>query len=309
LDPLKKYAWQERGSSSTAHNQNISSHDASMYMKPSRSSVGSLPSSLQSSGPSAVAASLGPATPSGASALPRRSAARPQPLFVGGEIGYVGGHGDVNLVGTPEYLAPEIWQGHSHGQEVDWWSVGVILYEMLVGVTPFAAESLSVLFDNCVFRKLEWGSDAEHVPAAARDLIERLLEKRPEARLGSRGANEIKNHEYFKDVNWETLLQTQPRFVPRLDSSIDTSYFAGQQERHPSFFAGDAAAIGDSSDEGTRSTPSPVSLANNRASDGIFGDGVERHSAERELLKGFSFTKESFNESGGCCRASSLHIF
>ncbi len=98
-------------------------------------------------------------------------------------------------MGTPEYLAPEIWQGHSHGQEVDWWSVGVILYEMLVGVTPFAADSLSALYNNCVFGKLEWGPDADHVPPVARDLVQRLLVKRPDARLGCRGAAEIKEHE------------------------------------------------------------------------------------------------------------------
>jgi serine/threonine protein kinase len=212
----------------------------------------------------------------------------------------VGGHGDKNLVGTPEYLAPEIWQGHSHGQEVDWWSVGVILYEMLVGVTPFAAESLSALFDNCVFGKLEWGADAEHVPLAARDLVQKLLEKRPEARLGARGASEIKQHEYFKCVNWDTLLQTQPRFVPRLDSTTDTSYFAGQQERHPSFFAGNRAADqGDSSDECARSTPSTVCLSSGRNGGGFSEHASSDAADERELLlKGFSFTNESFVESG-----------
>ena len=166
--------------------------------------------------------SMGAAGGGGVSLLGRRSAARPQPLFVGGEIGYVDGLGG-NLVGTPEYLAPEIWQGHSHGQEVDWWSVGVILYEMLVGVTPFAAESLSALYSNCVFGKLEWGPDADHVPPPARDLIQQLLIKRPEARLGARGAADIKAHEYFKGVKWDTLFQTQPRFVPRLDNATDTS--------------------------------------------------------------------------------------
>jgi serine/threonine protein kinase len=223
-------------------------------------------------------------------------------LFVGGEIGYVGGDGDKDLVGTPEYLAPEIWQGHSHGQEVDWWSVGVILYEMLVGVTPFAAESLSLLFENCVFGKLEWGPDTEHVPLAARDLVQRLLEKRPDLRLGARGASEIKDHEYFKGVNWATLLQTQPRFVPRLDSTTDTSYFAGQQERHPSFFAGNPSAeLGDSSDEDARSTPSPVSsLRSHPDNGGLFQQGSGDNAAGRELLKGFSFTKESFDEAGNC---------
>jgi serine/threonine protein kinase len=225
-------------------------------------------------------------------------------LFVGGEIGYVGGHGDKDLVGTPEYLAPEIWQGHSHGQQVDWWSVGVIFYEMLVGVTPFAAESLSLLFENCVFGKLEWGPDADHVPLAARDLIQRLLEKRPELRLGARGASEIKEHEYFKDVNWGTLLQTQPRFVPRLDSTTDTSYFAGQQERHPSFFAANPSVdVKDSSsaDEDARSTPSPVQMPSTYHDGSRFGQRSHNAAAGSELLKGFSFTKESFDESGTHC--------
>jgi hypothetical protein len=167
-------------------------------------------------------------------------------------------------------------------------------------VTPFAAESLSALFDNCVFGKLEWGTDAEHVPLAARDLIQRLLEKRPEMRLGARGASEIKQHEYFKGVDWDTLLQTQPRFVPRLDSTTDTSYFVGQQERHPSFFAGSAvASLGESSDEGARSTPSPVFLSGSRNGGGFSSHASSDAADERELLlKGFSFTNESFVESG-----------
>lgn len=308
-DSLKTHNW--KGVSSSSHAQNQPSFPpldpaALPFAKSPRFSLGSIPlSALSPASSAAGVAFAGSATPvagAGSGALlGRRNAVRPQPLFLGGEIGYVGGHGDKDLVGTPEYLAPEIWQGHSHGQEVDWWSVGVILYEMLVGVTPFAAESLSALFDNCVFGKLEWGADAEHVPLAARDLIQQLLEKRPEARLGARGASEIKQHEYFKGVDWDTLLQTQPRFVPRLDSTTDTSYFAGQQERHPSFFAGGAVAgLGESSDEGARSTPSPVFLSSGRNGDGFSVHASSDVADERELLlKGFSFTNESFVESGG----------
>jgi serine/threonine-protein kinase RIM15 len=313
LDSLNKYKWQGGSNASHAHNQPsfplLDSADVS-FTKPVRASLGSIPLSAVSPAFAAVGgSSTGAMTPSAgpgavASLLGRRSAARPQPLFVGGEIGYVGGHGDKDLVGTPEYLAPEIWQGHSHGQQVDWWSVGVIFYEMLVGVTPFAAESLSLLFENCVFGKLEWGPDADHVPLAARDLIQRLLEKRPELRLGARGASEIKEHEYFKDVNWGTLLQTQPRFVPRLDSTTDTSYFAGQQERHPSFFAANPSVdVKDSSsaDEDARSTPSPVQMPSTYHDGSRFGQRSHNAAAGSELLKGFSFTKESFDESGTHC--------
>jgi serine/threonine protein kinase len=307
LDSLSKYKWLGGSSaSSSVHNQPSFSPLENSFLKPPRASLGSIPLSAVSPSLTAVgSASAAAMTPSagaaaGASLLGRRSAARPQALFVGGEIGYVGGHGDKDLVGTPEYLAPEIWQGHSHGQPVDWWSVGVILYEMLVGVTPFAADSLSALFDNCVFGNLEWGPDADHVPLLARDLIQRLLEKRPEKRLGARGASEIKEHEYFKDVKWDTLLQTQPRFVPRLDSTTDTSYFVGQQERHPSFFAANpSAGVGASSDDDSRSTPSPVFLTSSRDGSAYFGeDSGDAAAASELLLKGFSFTKASFDESG-----------
>ncbi len=319
-DSLQKHGW--LGGSTSSHTQKQPSFPpldpaALPLAKSPRFSLGSIPLSAVSPAPSAAVASLaGSATPisgsGGGALLGRRNAARPQPLFLGGEIGYVGGHGEKDLVGTPEYLAPEIWQGHSHGQEVDWWSVGVILYEMLVGVTPFAAESLSALFDNCVFGKLEWGADAEHVPLAARDLIQQLLEKRPEARLGARGASEIKQHEYFKGVNWDTLLQTQPRFVPRLESTTDTSYFSGQQERHPSFFAGSTVAgPGESSDDGARSTPSPIFLPGGRSGSGLSGHASSDAADERELLlKGFSFTNESFVKSGNRCDLNwQAHVF
>ncbi|CAN1171474.1 Serine/threonine-protein kinase D6PKL2 [Linum perenne] len=120
----------------------------------------------------------------------------------------------MSFVGTHEYLAPEIVSGEGHGGAVDWWTLGIFMYEMFYGVTPFKGVDHELTLANIVARALEFPKD-HAVPAAAKDLMSQLLAKDPARRLGSTmGASAIKHHEFFKGVNWALLRCTKPPYVP-----------------------------------------------------------------------------------------------
>jgi len=128
------------------------------------------------------------------------------------------------VVGTPDYLAPEILLGMGHGATADWWSVGVILYEMLVGIPPFNAEHPLQIFDNIINRDIPWPKIPEEMSYEAHDLINKLLTENPVQRLGATGAKEVKQHPFFKDINWDTLARQKAMFIPTAEGH-DTSYF------------------------------------------------------------------------------------
>ncbi|CAJ1952104.1 unnamed protein product [Sphenostylis stenocarpa] len=133
-----------------------------------------------------------------------------------------------SAVGTPDYLAPEILLGTGHAFTADWWSVGVILFELLVGIPPFNAEHPQTIFDNILNRKIPWPAVPEEMSPEAQDLIDRLLTEDPNQRLGSKGASEVKQHVFFKDINWDTLARQKAAFVPASESALDTSYFTSR---------------------------------------------------------------------------------
>ncbi|BFG33212.1 hypothetical protein CerSpe_194860 [Prunus speciosa] len=138
-----------------------------------------------------------------------------------------------SAVGTPDYLAPEILLGTGHGATADWWSVGVILFELIVGIPPFNAEHPQTIFDNILNRNIPWPQPGEMSPEA-RDLIDQLLTEDPNQRLGARGASEVKQHPFFKDINWDTLARQKAAFVPTSESALDTSYFTSRYSWNPS---------------------------------------------------------------------------
>ncbi|CAA3008724.1 probable serine threonine kinase IRE [Olea europaea subsp. europaea] len=128
------------------------------------------------------------------------------------------------VVGTPDYLAPEMLLGTGHGATADWWSVGVTLFELLVGIPPFNAEHPHQIFDNIMNRNIPWPKVPEEISHEAYDLIEKLLIENPVQRLGATGAGEVKRHHFFKDINWDTLARQKASFIPSADAQ-DTSYF------------------------------------------------------------------------------------
>ncbi|KAK3139331.1 hypothetical protein QOZ80_5AG0381550 [Eleusine coracana subsp. coracana] len=122
----------------------------------------------------------------------------------------------MSFVGTHEYLAPEIVSGEGHGSTVDWWTLGVFMYELLYGATPFKGHDNETTLANIVARALEFPKAAPvPVSSAARDLVATLLAKDPARRLGATvGAAAIKRHPFFSGVNWALLRCAAPPYVP-----------------------------------------------------------------------------------------------
>lgn len=119
-----------------------------------------------------------------------------------------------SFVGTHEYLAPEIIKGEGHGAAVDWWTFGVLLYELLYGRTPFKGSGNEETLANVVLQSLHF-PDSPLVSFHARDLIRRLLVKEPENRLGTeKGSAEIKQHPFFDGLNWALIRCAVPPELP-----------------------------------------------------------------------------------------------
>ncbi|KAH7415776.1 hypothetical protein KP509_14G060000 [Ceratopteris richardii] len=122
-----------------------------------------------------------------------------------------------SFVGTHEYLAPEIIAGQGHGSPVDWWTFGIFLYELLLGRSPFKGVNNNHTLMNIINEEVMFpdGVHNDEGFADARSLIQGLLVKDPTKRLGCmKGANEIKGHAFFKDVNWGLIRCTKPPFTP-----------------------------------------------------------------------------------------------
>ncbi|RLM99334.1 hypothetical protein C2845_PM06G34060 [Panicum miliaceum] len=120
-----------------------------------------------------------------------------------------------SFVGTHEYVAPEVARGGPHGAAVDWWALGVFLYELLHGRTPFAGADNESTLRNIAHRPLAFPPSSGPADAAARDLIAGLLAKDPARRLGSRrGAADVKAHPFFRGLNFALLRSSRPPVVP-----------------------------------------------------------------------------------------------
>lgn len=121
--------------------------------------------------------------------------------------------------GTPEYLAPELLMGQGYNKTVDWWTLGVLLYEMLTGLPPFYDENTNEMYRKILSEPLHFPG-ADVVPPAAKDLLSKLLNREPTERLGANGSAEIKAHPFFHAIDWRKLLQRkyEPTFKPNVVS-------------------------------------------------------------------------------------------
>ncbi|KAK9814220.1 hypothetical protein WJX72_002492 [[Myrmecia] bisecta] len=124
-----------------------------------------------------------------------------------------------SFVGTEEYLAPEVINGVGHCSGVDWWSFGILMYELVYGFTPFRGSKRDGTFENILKRPLMFPPKPVVSPAC-QDLISKLLARDPAQRMGAKyGAEEIKAHPFFKGINWALIRNTTPPFVPRRASA------------------------------------------------------------------------------------------
>ncbi|KAK9273185.1 hypothetical protein L1049_017992 [Liquidambar formosana] len=138
-----------------------------------------------------------------------------------------------STVGTPDYIAPEVLLKKGYGIECDWWSLGAIMYEMLVGYPPFYSDDPITTCRKIVHWRnhLKFPEGANLTPEA-KDLIYRLLCD-VEHRLGTGGANQIKAHPWFKDVVWDKLYEMEAAFKPQVNGELDTRNFMKFDELDP----------------------------------------------------------------------------
>ena len=130
------------------------------------------------------------------------------------------------FVGTPDYLAPESILGIGiDDYAVDWWALGVVLYEFLYGFPPFHADTPEKVFDNIVSRRIDWHEDEIEVSPQAHDLMDKLMCSDPTRRLGAHGAAEVKAHPFFDGINWDTITTSEASFVPDVADPESTDYF------------------------------------------------------------------------------------
>ncbi|XP_045109648.1 serine/threonine-protein kinase greatwall-like isoform X2 [Portunus trituberculatus] len=126
------------------------------------------------------------------------------------------------ILGTPDYLAPELLLHLGHGPAVDWWALGVCLFEFMTGIPPFNDETPEAVFHNILQRDVPWPENEEALSKEAVECVDKLLEYDPKTRADF---EYMKTTALFSNIDWINLSSTQPPFIPQPDDAMDTTYF------------------------------------------------------------------------------------
>ncbi|GAA6034104.1 hypothetical protein JCM8097_000697 [Rhodosporidiobolus ruineniae] len=136
-----------------------------------------------------------------------------------------------SFVGTEEYICPEVINGRGHSSAVDWWTVGILIYEMLYGCTPFKGSNRHATFSN-VLRNEPAFPDHPATTTLCKSLIKMLLTKDEHKRLGSQsGASEVKQHKWFASINWGLLRHQKPPIVPQVANAENANFRTMRESR------------------------------------------------------------------------------
>ncbi|KAI1344048.1 kinase-like domain-containing protein [Xylariaceae sp. FL0016] len=138
-----------------------------------------------------------------------------------------------SFVGTEEYIAPEVIKGSGHTSAVDWWTLGILIYEMLYGTTPFKGKNRNATFANILREEIPFPehSGAPQISNLCKSLIRKLLIKDETRRLGARaGASDIKGHPFFRATQWALIRHMKPPIVPHAGRGVDTINFRNVKE-------------------------------------------------------------------------------
>ncbi|CAD8083000.1 unnamed protein product [Paramecium sonneborni] len=131
------------------------------------------------------------------------------------------------LCGTPEYLAPEILLNKGHSKPVDWWCLGIFIYEMLAGIDPFNDEDPMAIYQKILKGKIKFPRNFDN---EAKSLVKHLLEQDVTKRFGNlkNGVDDIKQHKWYETLNWKDIInkKIKAQYIPVIQSDYDTSNFA-----------------------------------------------------------------------------------
>ncbi|KAJ0425566.1 kinase-like domain-containing protein [Aspergillus carlsbadensis] len=154
-----------------------------------------------------------------------------------------------SFVGTEEYIAPEVIKGCGHTSAVDWWTLGILIYEMLYGTTPFKGKNRNTTFGNILRDEVPFPEQggAQQTSNICKSLIRKLLIKDETKRLGARaGASDVKTHPFFRQTQWALIRHMKPPMIPHQSRGNETVNFRNVKEsasvdigeKHPSKMQG-----------------------------------------------------------------------
>ncbi|KAL4968761.1 putative serine/threonine protein kinase (Nrc-2) [Aspergillus stella-maris] len=138
-----------------------------------------------------------------------------------------------SFVGTEEYIAPEVIKGCGHTSAVDWWTLGILIYEMLYGTTPFKGKNRNATFGNILRDEVPFPEQggAQQISNMCKSLIRKLLIKDETKRLGARaGASDVKTHPFFRQTQWALIRHMKPPMVPHQSRGNETVNFRNVKE-------------------------------------------------------------------------------